>query len=199
MAGIRGIIFDLDGTLVDSRLDFPAMRSEMGLEPGLPILEALASVTDEAQRNRMIEIMHAHELRGADLAVLIDGVSEFLQHLKQEQILTAILTRNSRACTERTLRRMNLDFSQILTREDAPPKPDPSGVRLIASRWQFQPAEVIVIGDYLFDLQAGNNAGMRSVLYAPDILPDYADEADFILKHFRDGISLLNEIHVSCP
>jgi len=38
---IRGIIFDLDGTLADSQLDFDAMRREMELPLGLPILEAL--------------------------------------------------------------------------------------------------------------------------------------------------------------
>ena len=38
---IRGVIFDLDGTLVNSGLDFVQMRSEMGLAPGLPLLEAI--------------------------------------------------------------------------------------------------------------------------------------------------------------
>jgi FMN phosphatase YigB (HAD superfamily) len=38
----RAVIFDLDGTLAESRLDFDAIRSEIGLRPELPILEQLA-------------------------------------------------------------------------------------------------------------------------------------------------------------
>ncbi len=37
---VRGVIFDLDGTLVDSGLDFDLMRREMGLPPGKPLLES---------------------------------------------------------------------------------------------------------------------------------------------------------------
>ena len=50
MAQVRGIIFDLDGTLVDSRLDFDAMRHEMGLPTGIPILEGLAAIPDGLDR-----------------------------------------------------------------------------------------------------------------------------------------------------
>ena len=44
---IRAAIFDLDGTLVDSGLDFDLMRAEMGLARGLPLLEAIAAVEAE--------------------------------------------------------------------------------------------------------------------------------------------------------
>lgn len=43
----RGVIFDLDGTLVDSGLDFDSMRREMGLDPGTPILESLATLPEQ--------------------------------------------------------------------------------------------------------------------------------------------------------
>ena len=76
---IRGIIFDLDGTLVDSRLDFDRMRLDMGLPAGVPILEALASVPHGPDRTRMLGEMRRHELLGADLAVIYDGVTDFLQ------------------------------------------------------------------------------------------------------------------------
>lgn len=197
MPGVRGIIFDMDGTLVDSRLDFDAMRLDMGLPAGTPILEALSIVPEGEDRTRMLHLMRLHELRGADAAVLFDGVTEFLAHLEQAGIVSAILTRNSRESTERTLNRLELRFSQVITREDAPPKPDPTGVRLIAERWGLAADEVIVIGDYVYDLQAGRRAGMRSVLFAPEAVPQFAAEADFVLRHFQDAAALLKMLEVN--
>ena len=194
MPQIRGIIFDMDGTLVDSRLDYDAIRREMGLSEGIPILEGLERVPDGSQRDRMLEVMHAHELRGADEAVPIEGVMEFLSHLEERGVSSAVLTRNSRESTARTLTRLNHSFSQIITREDALPKPDPAGVHLIAQRWGLPPHEMIVIGDYLFDIQAGRRAGARSILFAPGSRPDYAHEADFVLQHFRDAVDLINRM-----
>ena len=193
MAQVRGIIFDMDGTLVDSRLDFDAMRHEMGLPFGIPILEGLASIPDGPERDRMLEVLRRHELRGADESVLFEGVLEFLSHVNDKGISTAVLTRNSRETTERTLKRWGLTFSQSVTREDAPPKPDPTGNRLSAERWGLPVHQVIVIGDYLFDLQAGRRAGMRSVLFAPGEMPGYASEADFILRDFREAKKLLDK------
>ena len=105
-----------------------------------------------------------------------------------------MLTRNSRETTERTLNRWGLSFSQIVTREDAPPKPDPAGVRLIARRWGLPTHQIIVIGDYLFDLQAGRRAGMRSDLFAPNETPPFANEADFILRDYREAVKLLDQL-----
>ena len=48
---IRGVIFDLDGTLVDSALDFDQMRRAMGIEGSPPLLEALAEMPDERARH----------------------------------------------------------------------------------------------------------------------------------------------------
>ena len=53
---------------------------------------------------------------------------------------------------------------------------------------------MIVIGDYLFDLQAGRRAGMRSVLFAPNELPNFVGEADYVLRHFRDAAQLLKDL-----
>ena len=194
MTCVRGIIFDMDGTLVDSRLDFDAMRRDMGLPKSVPILEALSAVPDGPDRDRMLAVLRNHELRGADEAVIFEGVIDFLKHVQQLGILAAVLTRNSRESAERTLRRLNLSFSQIVTREDAPPKPHPAGMQMIAEGWALPVHQIIVIGDYLFDLQAGRHAGMRSVLFAPNELPDFATEADFVLRHFREAIPLLNQL-----
>lgn len=184
---IRGVIFDLDGTLVDSRLDFEAIRREMCLPSQTPILEALQRTPPGPELERMHGVLRAHELRSAHRATLFDGVAELLHWMDQCRLPRAILTRNSRECTDIVISRLGLQFSCVLTREDAPPKPDPAGLLAICDQWQLPPAEVVFCGDYLFDLQAGRRAGMRTILFAPGDLPDFADQADLVLREFQSA------------
>ena len=86
---LRGLIFDLDNTLVDSRLDFEAMRREMELPAGMAILEAIERLPEpEAARCR--EILHRHELAGAERATLLPGVSELLAEVRGRDMLTGL-------------------------------------------------------------------------------------------------------------
>ncbi|MCH7988924.1 MAG: HAD family hydrolase, partial [Planctomycetes bacterium] len=134
---------------------------------------------------------HTHEMLGAERAVLMPGVSEFLGELSERNIATGILTRNSRISTMTVLERFNLEFSQVKTRDEVPPKPDPTGLLEICIAWDVSVDEVLFIGDYLFDIQAGHNAGIRTVLFAPDGLPDYAHQADFTIRNFAEASSLI--------
>lgn len=161
---IRGLIFDLDGTLVDSGLDFDAMRREMNLAPGTHLFEAISHMPRE-QADRCRQILDDHEQAGAERATLMPGVREFLALLAQRNIPRAGLTRNSRAAAHRTTARLGLELDPLITREDAPLKPDPTAVFQICRQWGFSPAEVAVVGDYHYDIDVGLNAGARSVLY----------------------------------
>ena len=193
---LRGFIFDLDGTLLDTRLDFAAIRSDLGLPPGTPILEALELVPPGEERDRQLAILHQHELAGARQAVIFDGVIDFLQELDRRGIPQAVFTRNSRVSAELALEQLPWTFSEIITREDAAPKPDPAGLLEISRRWQIAPHQIAICGDYLYDLEAGRSAGMMTILYAPNELPHFADRADHILRHFTDGLRLLDQLHV---
>jgi FMN phosphatase YigB (HAD superfamily) len=62
---VRGVIFDLDGTLIDSALDFDQMRADMGFAPGQLILETFESLPEGERKARCREILHGHEYRGA--------------------------------------------------------------------------------------------------------------------------------------
>ena len=190
---LRGVIFDLDGTLVDSRLDFDAIRRDMSLPPGVPILEAVEQTESAVERERLQAILHRQELAGAEQATLFEGVIEFLRWLEVQGLPRAVLTRNSRASTEIVLARLGLQFDMVLTREDAPPKPDPAGLLHISQAWNIPPAELLFCGDYLFDLEAGSRAGMMTTLFAPDELPDFATQADTILKSFRNADAWLGQ------
>jgi HAD superfamily hydrolase (TIGR01549 family) len=191
--GLRGIIFDLDGTLVDSKLDFEAIRRDMGLPTQTPILEALELIPSSPRKDQMLHVLRMHELHAAENAELFDGVAEFLRWIDGHQIPRGILTRNSRESTEIAMDRLQLRFHSVLTREDAPPKPDPAGLLAICAEWRLPPADVVFCGDYLFDLQAGARAGMRTILFAPLDVPDYAPQADFVLREFRTATELIGQ------
>ena len=194
---LHGMIFDLDGTLVDSGLDFEAMRRDMGLPVGMPILESLDRIPPGCEKEQMLEVLRQHELTGAARATLYDGVHEFLGWLDQRGICRAVLTRNSRESTRIVLDRLGLHFELALTREDAPPKPDPTGLLTICRAWQLQPAHVLFCGDYAFDLEAGSRAGTRTMLFAPCELPEFARQADHILRSFHDAATLIEQHFVT--
>ena len=190
---VRGVIFDLDGTLVDSGLDFDAMRAEMEIAPGHSILEAL-ELLPEPRAAACREILARHEQAGVDRAALLPGVEQFLVRVNAVGWRRAILTRNSRAMSLATLDKFGFAFDPVVAREDAPPKPDPAAIWKICETWGMSPAEVVVIGDYRYDLEAGRRAGSRTVLYAGGrSLADipYRNLADFVVDSFHDVEPLL--------
>lgn len=182
----RGVIFDLDGTLVDSRLDFNLLCQRLGWPAGSPILERLATLTDRDQYQRALAIIEQFELEGAAAAQWMPGAADLLALLKQQQIPTAILTRNMRSATRHCLERLGIVVDIVLTREDAPAKPDPAGLLQIAQAWQLPPAELIFIGDFHFDLATARAAGMPGCLYLNAQNEHYQAQADFVLPHFAD-------------
>src|SRR5947209_3360490 len=131
---LRGVVFDLDGTLVVQELDFEAMRREIGLPSGTPLLEALEGMGPEA-RAAAVEVLRRHELAAAQTARLNPGVAVFLDWLAERGVYRAVLSRNMREAVVQVLRRCGLSFDLILAREDAPYKPNPEGLWHICAAW----------------------------------------------------------------
>lgn len=190
---LRGVIFDLDGTLIDSQLDFDAIRRDMGLPAGQPILEALDQMPAGTSKEHCLAVLRDHEMRGAERATLMPGIADFLGELTQRRMLQGILTRNSSESTEVVLDRLSLNFAPVCTRDEVPPKPDPTGLLQICREWCVAVGDVLFIGDFLFDIRAGKNAGIRTVLFAPAQLPEYSGEADFTIRHFSEAISVIEQ------
>jgi HAD superfamily hydrolase (TIGR01509 family) len=170
----RGVIFDLDGTLTEPLLDFEAIRREVGIASGLPILEALESFDAEA-RARAEVILRRHEMDAIRAATLADGCSELLAQLAQRGIPVAILTRNVRDAVEDFVRRFEVRVTAAFTREDGPPKPSPAGVLSLCRTFGLPPADVWMVGDYKYDVIAGRDAGCRTALVLSPVPPDLDD------------------------
>ena len=188
MAELAGIIFDIDGTLIDSGLDFDLIRAEMELPSGAPILETLEQLP-EAAAARCRQVLARHEERGAEQGVPFAGVPEFLADLVRRGIRLAAVTRNRQELARKMLAPLSASFEAVLGRENGPIKPDPWALLSICRQWDVRPDQVIFLGDYLFDMQAGQRAGTHTVLFSRGrsgkSLPG-EELADYLLDSFLD-------------
>lgn len=193
MTNGQAVIFDLDGTLTTLEVDFAALRRELGFGPG-PVWETIVALMGQ-QRRRAERILLAAEMAGAHRCKLIPGTKDLLDELARRGVGTAILTRNCRAAVEVILSKHELNVIEVLTREDGMMKPQPGGVIELARRLGVEPDRTLVVGDYLFDIQAANRAGAMSVLFCPNgQIPDYADQADHIIAGLPDLLDLIGAI-----
>jgi HAD superfamily hydrolase (TIGR01509 family) len=189
----RAVIFDMDGTLTEPVLDFDAIRAEIGMPEGVPILEHLTAV-GEAERARAEAIMVRHEREAIARATLADGCADLLGHLRGMEIPMAILTRNVREVVETFARMFAFEFHAVYTREDGPPKPSPHGARLLCQAMGVDPAATLAVGDYKYDVIAGRDAGCRTVLVDRDGLAAHQlvewGSPDLVVKSLRELLPL---------
>ena len=159
-------LFDMDGTLTCAMHDFDAIRAELELPVGVPILEALAAMEPELARKKHRELDDM-ELRMAAEATAQPGSIELLNYLQAQGANIGIVTRNGKQIAHATLDACGLanyfDDNTIVSRDCCTAKPDPAGVNLLLGRWAAQANTAVMVGDYLFDLQAGHAAGVTTV------------------------------------
>ncbi len=183
---IRGIIFDLDGTLVDSHLDFDALRQETGCPQGVGLLEYLDTIEDGDKQRQVKEVIQWHEESGARSATWMDGAEEFLRVLSERDVRIGVFTRNSREIAGVMLARLGVPCDDLVAREDAPAKPDPAGIHKMLADWQLEPNQVLCLGDFRYDLEAAKAAGISAGLYDPSGDSPYRALADFCVAHFDE-------------
>ena len=89
------------------------------------------------------------------------------------------------------LQSLGVPCDSLIAREDAAAKPDPEGLLKIARRFGLDTADMLCVGDFLYDLQAAANAGMASCLYDPAGDSPHADAADYVVHHFDQLADLM--------
>jgi phosphoglycolate phosphatase len=176
---IQAVLFDLDGTLVETEIDFAGMRQgsldaarrhgapaeDLAGRDALGIIAAVsARLVDPAPFQEEVEqILCAIELRACATARAMPGAANLLAWLEGCAIRTSIVTRNCRPAAEEALARAGLPWALLLTRADVPRvKPDPLHLLLAAERLGAAPEATLMVGDHPMDVQAGRAAGMRT-------------------------------------
>ncbi len=164
---IRHWVFDMDGTLTVAVHDFAAIREALEIPPADDILTHLAALpVAEAAAKHAWLLEHERDLAiGSQAAV---GAVELVRELAGRGCKLGILTRNARELAHVTLQAIGLAdcFAEpyVLGRDEAPPKPHPGGLLKLAEAWDVAPAEMVMVGDYRFDLDCGRAAGARTIL-----------------------------------
>lgn len=167
LGDIRHWVFDMDGTLTVAVHDFAAIREALDIPAEHDILTHLAALpAPQAQAKHAWLLEHERDLAIASQAS--EGAVELVRELAGRGCRLAILTRNARELAHVTLEAIGLadcfPIEHVLGRDEATPKPDPDGLLQIARAWAVAPGEMVMVGDYRFDLDCGRAAGTRTVL-----------------------------------
>lgn len=192
---IRAVIFDLDGTITQSFLDFDAIRMELGLavDSG-PILEAMRRM-DESQRAHAHQVIAVHEQRAIEASSLNEQAVSVLDFLRKKEIPVGVLTRNTRENALAVAQKHALQFDAVVGRDEAPVKPDPAGVFLLCKEFGVRPEETLVVGDYVFDLLSARAAGAVPVLLdVKKTLCDFAQHADFTVENLGELVHIIERL-----
>jgi HAD superfamily hydrolase (TIGR01509 family) len=159
-------IFDMDGTLTHAVHDFDEIRRALGLPESRPILESIELLPVE-ERVYLYQHLFEIELELARGATAQPGARALLERLCEQGRRLGVLTRNSEQLAHVTLAACGLDdlFEPdfVIGRERCAPKPDPAGILLLMESWGVTSEQVVMVGDYLFDLEAGRGAGTMTV------------------------------------
>jgi HAD superfamily hydrolase (TIGR01509 family) len=180
LAGIRAVIFDMDGTLVDSSYDWPQIRRSLGVT-GSSIIDDLNG-SPEPQRSQRWTELETIEKRATDAASLHKGVHELLQLLSEQGLATALVTNNDESNTRSLLDRFGLGFDVVLTRDSGLWKPSGAPISEAMARLDVPPEACLAVGDSRYDVLAAREAGLTAICVVHDGSARDAGEVDLVFK-----------------
>ena len=183
MVGPAALVFDLDGTLIDSRRDITTAINRTRAELGLPplALEAVVTMVGEGARRlverafpelpeRIDEILPRYAQLYWEVCLettrLYPGIAEMLAALAGRYPL-ALLSNKGEALSRKILDGLGVAgrFREILGGDSLPTrKPDPAGLRILAERLGVPLARLLLIGDTWIDAETAKNAGCAFTL-----------------------------------
>ena len=215
---LRLVVFDLDGTLVDSQHSIVApMRAafeDLDLDPpdasairsvsGLPLdiaIERISSNVRGLLTERVVESYkhHAHIMQAKmGPGPLMPGALNALDRLDEAGVLLAIATGKGRQGLLHALDVHGIAgrFVSLQSADDAPGKPDPTMLRQAMEEADVRPAATAMIGDTIFDLQMAQNAGVTGIGVAwgyHEIALLLSIRPDAVIHHFDELDVTLND------
>lgn len=214
---MKAVLFDLDGTLIDTAADFIRIIQDMCRAEQRTVVDAALIRTQVSEGARaMVKLVYpelevddpvflAHRQRfldiyGADIAVdtdLFEGMYPLLEALETKGIPWGIVTNKPRWLSEALLSALNLTerCAVLVCPEDVKnTKPDPEPMYLAAKQIQIHAQDCIYVGDHPRDIDAGRNAGMYSILAAYGYLPlEHKD--DLTAWHADCIVETVSQLH----
>jgi phosphoglycolate phosphatase len=210
---LKLIIFDLDGTLVDSRADImDALNyaiSPYNVEP-VSLDETMTLVGEGA--TRLIGKLLEKRKISLDLSLLVarfesyysehpvshtapyPGVPETLRYLHNYR--KAVISNKFRSIAMKVLEGLRLSqyFEEVAGVDTfSERKPSPVPILRILDLFEVRPEETIVVGDSIYDIQAGRAAGTRTVAVAYGYgSSGFSDNADFVITEFPQLIDVIS-------
>ncbi len=202
------IVFDFDGTLAETNIDFAEMRRQVvahlctwnlyepGIEEKRYILEIVdwgrqqlaerptdLQIYDREAQQRMEEV----ELVYTSRAQLFPGVAASLGRLRAADINIGIITRNCRRGVASVLDRHPLPYDTLITRDDLRNvKPHPEHLERALAELKVSPEGTLMVGDHPTDIQCGQAAGVSTcgVLTGETTLQEFHDlGADYAFQN----------------
>ena len=187
----RHWVFDMDGTLTVAVHDFEAIKRALDIPLSDDILHHLAALPAAEAASKHAWLL-AHERELAEAAQPAPGAVALVRELQARDYRLGILTRNAHALALLTLQAIGLDdcfaSADVIGRDEAPPKPDPGGLLHLAGQWQVPTQALVMVGDYLFDLECARAAGAHGVLVNlpenpwPALSSGYAEDCAELLR-----------------
>lgn len=184
--GPRLVVFDLDGTLVDSRRDLADSANEMltgyGAAPltedaiGHMVGGGAAQLVGRALEaahltvpleNALARFLSSYDRRLTNHTRPYPGIPEALNELASEQVRMALLTNKPLEASARILDTFGLSrFFKLRVGGDGPwpRKPEPDGLRFLMKEECAEPSNTVLVGDSAVDLATARNAGVRICL-----------------------------------
>lgn len=197
LAGVKAVLFDLDGTLIDSAPDLGAAADKMRLDRGLASLPsshyrpmagagargmlsvAFGMTPDHADFNEMREeFFHNYERCMTQSTYAFEGVQELVAHLVANNLPWGVVTNKSARFTRPLTQAMPLfESASVVISGDTTPhaKPHPEPLFEAARRLEIDPSACLYVGDDERDIVAGLAAGMLTVAATYGYLGDKAD------------------------
>ena len=206
---LRAVLFDMDGTLLDTAPDFIAVAQAMRLARGLDripdqqvrdvvsggaramVLSAFEvdPLSDEFEALRL-EFLARYQDHCAVESRLYDGMTELLVEIEKSNLIWGVVTNKPLRFAKPIMHQLGLSSrSAVLVCPDhvSKSKPDPEPMLLACNQLDLDPSRVLFVGDDLRDIESGRAAGSRTaaVRYGyihPDDDPDTWG-ADVVVNH----------------
>jgi hydrogenase expression/formation protein HypE len=190
---IKAVLFDFDGTLTKpGALNFPRLKETIGCPADVPVLEFIEDLPTLSQRNQALMQLERFEKEAAINSEPNNGAQKLIHFLRSKGIGTGIITRNTLSSLERAFQNFeHIDMScfDVIVSRETPVrlKPSGDGIILAAKTLNVDVRQILMVGDFVFDIQAGQTAGcMTAFLDYGTVFGTTKVESDFIVSSLEE-------------